>query len=166
MKAQRFLLRLAGSAAFFLAMATNAAAEDCATMLKPSFDWIQQTSQSTIFPVRLAFTVHTVGLSTDLVESGFGDTAWDGKMKRIGSATSVYSGQGTGPVAFAKQVSYEVKISSAGWVSIQKKIDGKNFLGRPPVEFQGVCSKGLITGTVNSSSYSFSLRKQPSFPNM
>lgn len=165
MNAQRILLRFAGSAAFFLAMATSAAAEDCKTMLKPSFDWIQQTSQSTIFPVRLTFTAHTATSAADFVDSGFGDSGWNGKV--LTSQTSVYSNQNpSGPVAFAKQLSYLVKISSTGWVSIQKRIDGKAFLGRPPVEFQGVCSKGLITGTVNSSSYSFSLRKQPSFPNM
>ena len=169
MNAQRILLRLAGPAALFLALATSAAAEDCQTMLKPSFDWIQQTTQSKSFPVRLTYTAHTLTSGAAFVDSGFGDTGLG--TTQVGSVlmseASVYTNQDpTGPVVFAKQLSYLVKISSTGWVSIQKRIEGKAYLNRPPVEFQGVCSKGLITGTVGSSSYSFSLRKQPSFPNM
>jgi hypothetical protein len=57
---------------------------------------------------------------------------------------------------FAEQLKLRVSVSASGKVSLQKLVNNKAFLGRPPVEFQAACTNGLLTGVVDNSSYTLS----------
>ena len=50
-----------------------------------------------------------------------------------------------------------VSINASGFVSIQRTLNNRNFLGRPPVKFQATCTNGLLTAVVDSTSYTLSL---------
>jgi hypothetical protein len=57
------------------------------------------------------------------------------------------------PFAPTPQLTYRVQITRTGVVTIATLINNKNFLGRAPVTFQGICSKGVITGSANGDKF-------------
>lgn len=60
---------------------------------------------------------------------------------------------------------YQVSVSPTGQTSILFLINGKPFLNRPAVEFQGQCSsKGLLTGTVGQTVYTLSFTRGKMIP--
>ena len=73
------------------------------------------------------------------------------------------------PFAPNRYLTYGLKITNKGLVSISTLLNGKNFLGRAPVVFQGTCSgtseSDVITGVVGQKSYAIVL-KSVSTPNI
>jgi len=144
-----FMLVLSG-------MPSNASADDCTTMLKPTFDVIKQPGQWDIPPaVYATVTKQYAGGSTnatlDLVRYSngplqYGKVFWGGQ---IGIFADTFSG--TMPTLANKngfvpgKLSLTLKVNASGGVSVQELISGNPNGGAPPQVFQGSCSSGLVT---------------------
>ncbi|MBD2200702.1 MULTISPECIES: hypothetical protein [Calothrix] len=83
---------------------------------------------------------------------------WNPPSTNPGAINSFLPGSGN-PFAPSSQITYGVQITPTGVVSIRTLLNGKNFLGRGPVTFQGSCSSGLITGIANGKAYTVTLGK-------
>ncbi|WP_437667167.1 hypothetical protein [Sorangium sp. So ce1182] len=54
----------------------------------------------------------------------------------------------------------KVTISKTGFVTIASLIGDKNYLGRPPIEFQATCVDGILTSIVGKSVVAVSLTQR------
>lgn len=143
---------------------TPAVAEDCQTMLKPYFDWGNQSSSSYVYPVYATLSMHTSSSSNnnaDSVEYGHGSVSSRIETSYLLGSVLGYVNSSTPPFRAQPQLTYSLKVNKTGVVSVGTLINNKPFLNRPPVVFQGSCSNKLITGFVDGKSYVMSFKNRP-----
>lgn len=144
-----FLLVLSG-------MPPNARADDCATMLKPTFDFMKQPGQWDIPPAVYAtvtkqYASGSTNATLDPVRYSngrlqYGKVFWGGQ---IGYFADTFFG--TIPTASNKNgfapggLSLNLQVNASGGVSVQELLKGVPIGGLPPQIFQGSCSSGLVT---------------------
>ena len=67
------------------------------------------------------------------------------------------------PFAPLRHLTYGIEVTNTGVISVATLLNGKYFLGRKPVVFQGTCSgtslSSVITGVVNEKAYTVTLKR-------
>lgn len=167
-----FLLTLAALIAFMPTISSlgqtpvvSQAQNYCSDLVNPLFAHVKTTTAQKIAALDTEMTWHHKA-------TGDGDTGLDGtvivargELEYITSGPPRVEGVLTakyieGIGANIKSNTFKVSILAvSGNTSIQRQIDGKNFLGRGPLAFSPNCAKDLMTTIVNGEIYTFSFRK-------
>src|SRR5262249_23996684 len=145
-----FLLVLSG-------MPPNARADDCATMLKPTLDFMKQPGQWDIPPAVYAtvtkqYASGSTNATLDPVRYSngrlqYGKVFWGGQ---IGYFADTFFG--TIPTASNKNgfapggLSLNLQVNASGGVSVQELLKGVPIGGGPPRTFHGRWSSRFVTG--------------------
>ena len=148
-------------------------------MLQPYFDWAKKPylgsgEFKTVYQVYATLTIHT---SQDGPAS-YSDVVWYGHGQVVVATEGgheVLKGTLAGTNNVAKSavpqdlfpptdMQFIVTISKTASVTAQWAINGKNFLGRGPDVFQGICEAGLVTAVVANKSYTLSFSNYTSKP--
>ena len=137
---------------------SQASADDCTTMLKPTFDFIKQPGKWDVPPAVYAtvtkqYASGSTNADLDPVHYSngslqYGKVFWGGK---IGFFAETFSGtiptlsNKNGFVPGNLPLTLTLKVNASGGVSVQELISGNPIGGAPPQVFQGSCSSGLVT---------------------
>ena len=148
------------------------AADDCATMLKPTFDLLKQPIRHDI-PAAVYATVTKQYASgnnygaPDLVEYANGQLAygmvfWGGHIGYFadtfyGTIPSVSNLSQFIPGKF----SLNLAVNASGGISVQELLSGQPIGGMPPQVFQGTCSAGLVTVIAKNIAWIISFTTTP-----
>ena len=156
-------------------LVSRAKADDCATMLKPVFDFITQKGTWDI-PPKVFATV------TKHYASGGNNATYDPVRYSNGSVQYSQQAWGSGQIkvllptlsgklptlsnssnpAFAPgNLSLSLMVSSQGDVSVQELLSGNPIGGIPPRVYKGNCSSGLITIVDKNTSWVISFTTTP-----
>jgi len=140
-------------------MPPNASADDCTTMLKPTFDFMKQPNWGWAVPPAVYATVTkqyasgSTNADLDPVHYSngslqYGKVFWGGKIgffaeTFFGTIPSLSNKNGFVPGNLP--LTLTLKVNASGGVSVQELLNGNPIGGAPPQVFQGSCSSGLVT---------------------